>query len=743
MNILDYIDYRHGKLWVTEEFLTEELPWAPWAVSVNTIRNGTRKFRKAQSDRWENHPHIKLGRKVLINWSTIDFETLHPFKTIGLLLPPWEGDREGGLQTLVNQIKTAKEADRQFAHASIIDDLDTQWMAYFRSTDEHYYQSKYKVNRAGGDTRANHLAQSVAILRLLHSGNLCGLDTKKDLQVAIAQRVKELDLYGKGLNSYDRLRKTQTEYKQALQNPDEDERDVVVSGHYGNQKRLKFDDTHWTAAMRYYFGMVHQQKPDKWAAWRDYSNFMIMEEGLSQDEIIQYSRFKQITLEKEVVDIAAKIRHGGPYYEAYVRPFVLRQKMQYSNTLTAGDGWEPGRSVDYRWFDPKKKRWVNRTGTMNVWLWYDWKSKAIISHNVAPFENSHQIRNSFRDIIGLHGSCPRAVMVDKKWAEQEDTSRMFEKADVMIAQKKAYSPKTNLAERNNKESNKIHRYLDEFWVNMTFNHSLQSQHNEEKIGGVKPMSEADFRAMVYKIIERYNHTPLESLNGRTPMEVYLSNMDPKCRAFDPLELTWIFGEKTITTVHNYGLKIKIASKEYEFLIRPEDMRTYQRASPKHDKVRVYYDERDMDSVDIYAFADKDDDNTDSYICTLTNADRVRVEPINLDDTPGHDQKLGWQKKRGDVLDDIIQEKVDYMDEIEETMGWNTASYMNASQEQYKEAHSNAVAKVYRNYHQDREEQEGHRVIREAPVKNKSKAAVIDEDEKFRIYQERAKQNPNP
>ena len=733
MIITDYIDYRSGQLWVTESFLAEELPCAPWQISINTIRNGTRKYRKHQSsDRWENHPHIKLQRQVLINFDTIDFEEIRPFKGTNLDIP----DKA----TLINLWQSAKQADREAAQVGLIDDLDERWMAYYQGPDERYYQSKFGVNRAKGDTRANHLAQSVAILRLLASGELCGFSNKKDLQTAIAQRVKELELYGKGLNSYDRVRKTLTAYRKSLKDSDQDERDVVVSGHYGNEKAQKFDDLHRTVMLRYYLGLVHQQKPDKWAAWRDYYNFMITEGGCAPHETIKYARFKQITLEKSIEDMAAAIRHGGAAYEAFIRPFVLRQEMLYSNTLVAGDGWEPGHSAKFRWFDPKKKRWINRTGTMNVWLWYDWKSKAILSHNIAGFENSHQIRMSFRDIIGLHGSCPRAVMVDKKWQDQSDTSRMFEKAGLFIAGKKAHSPWTSIAERNNKEMNKLHRYLDEFWVNMTQNHSLQSQHNEEKIRGGKSkffeekqesgkhLEEAELRALVLKIIERYNHTPVKSLGGRTPMEVYEASKDPKCTKPDPLDLMWMFGETTVAKTHNYNVKIKIASVEHTFLIRPEDINTYRKASPKHNRVRIYYDERHLESVDLYSYTDKEDQAGDAYICSAINSDRVRVDPINLDDAEGHDAKLGWQKKRGDTVDQLIKDELQYMDEIDETMGWDTATYMSMSQDQYKAAHSNAVAKKYTSYHQEREAWEGHRVLQESadPV------TVMTDDEKYEL-----------
>lgn len=718
------MDIREGKLWVTEAFLTEELPIAPWCISSVTVRMGTMRFRRQQSTLWENYPHIKLKRKVLISLESIDFDTINPFKN-GLFNAP-------SISEILNQYKSFLTTRKQEYDLQLVDELEERWMAYYKGLDERYYQQEWQVNKARGEQKANHLAQSIAILRLLHSGDLCGFSSKKDLQQAVATKVSELNLYGKGLSSYSRLRTTLASYRKALNDPDTDEREVVVSNHHGNQRRLKFDLDHRAAALRYY---LDGKKPDKYSSWLDYVNFMRLEAETSKEDCIQYKRFCQITQEKEVIDMAAMKRHGGAEYHAYIAPFVLRKPFQFSLTLVAGDGWEPGRSVKFKWWNPNKKRFEQRTGTMSVWLWYDVKTKFILSHNVAPFENSYQIRMSFRDIIHMWGECPTSAMVDKKWMNQEHTKRMFEKADVFLQPKKAYSPWTNPAERNNKENNKIHRYLDDYWVNMTQNHSQQSRHNEEHVRGASSMSESDFRAMVYEIIERYNSQILKSLGGKTPQEAFLSSeRDPHCKAFNPLDLTWIFGEKTVSTVRNYNVEITVATKTYLFCVAPEDIRAFQQASPHKNKVRVYYDERHMDTADLYAFSDEKDESGDVYICTAINADKIRVSGSTLERSrdPEHDAKLGWQQKRKATLDEIIEERIEELQQVEDSIGWNTAAFMNASQQRYKEAHSNEVAKQYRDYHQDREDFEGHRVT----VDKKGVPQVMDSDQEFEIMRQK-------
>ncbi|MEQ8685469.1 MAG: hypothetical protein RIE86_09255 [Imperialibacter sp.] len=710
MSLTDLIAYRSGKLYVTEKYLVEVL-----GMKQNSVRDGMKRFRKHATTNWENSEAIKLGRKKLINFDTIPFETSFPFNSKGC--HPFDAGVSPALPNkarLIADLKAEQATVVQANLSSFFDALPEKWAAFYQGTDELYFQNEFNVNRHAAYNKAKDLSTCVAILRFLVSVGSgateveakTGYPSKKDLQEAVLEHIKAMGL--KGLpHSWDRLRKYESQYKKLSQsdtNPSPsgggaqraegvDPRTVVVSGHQGNTSAQKFDEVQRTALLETY---LRPHKPDKLECWMDFKALLVKEENMAEDKIISYSRFKQITLERDIALLAAKCRGGSSYYETFVRPFILGKKPEYSMSLVAGDGWQPGRSVKFKWRNPKTGQTVDRQGTMNVWLWFDVKSSFIYSHSVEPFETGNQIRQSFRDIIALQGKCPASVIIDKKWKEQSDTKRMFEKAGVKIENKRAYNPKSNPAERNNKELNKHHRRIDKFWVDMT-NNMAEWKHNEEHVRQGKAMEEAEFREMIYQIIERHNYTARKSLGGRTPYEVSQEAIFPQCQSFSPLELTWIFGETTRTTVRNWDVKIEIATRKYHFCIMDADMPTYYRNQHRHDNwVRVYYDERYMDTVDIYSITDEHDTTGDKYICTAINADQIRVNKATVEEPLDH--RFDLQRQRQEAVDQIIADELEHHQQMKDSLGWDEAAVMSVSQERYKEAHSNAVAQQYRNFH---------------------------------------------
>lgn len=698
-----------------------------YGISANSIKSGMMRFRQGKTDRWANDQDRKLGKKSLIEFDSIDW-------TLAINPPNKE--------QLLSELTTLHKQE-QLLQAKSIPDI---WAPFYQALDERYFQSKYNVNsgRANGRNRARELAIGCAIFRMLNTYSTkakiqahTGFQSKADLYDAVFEYIKNYDEGGlyEMPSSYRRFKPKFNDFREALKSKDTDPRDTLPSERHGNQIGVKFTHEHRTVFMEVY---LDPAKPDKLHAFLDYKSVMQTLYNYSEEQIIGYTRFKQITLEKGMKILAAKCRHGGPYYECFVRPFVIRKPPIYSMSLVAGDGWMPGRTVRYeRMVLNEKKIRVRKVfnRAMTVWCWFDWKSKAILNHYIIPNENSEAIRKSFRDILNLHGGCPLSVMLDKSWTKQKDVAAMFETAGVMIQDKRAYNPKSMIAERNFKETNKHHRNVDPYWVDIT-NNTVEFKHNEEWVRDATPVDEADFREMILRVIERHNHTPLASLDGKTPWQVLEENKNPEMKQFDPLELTYIFGGMRNPKVRNYRFEIDIASRKYEYYIREEDLFTYNKHARKDDKVVAYYDELNMDQVYLYAYDTAEDKSTHRFICAAYDTEEIAINASRYEEEL--DSKFAAQQSRGAALDQWIDETMAEHKEEMEAIGLSHETVMQASQARFKEAHSNAISQAYRRHVNQRDESEGYPV--KAPDK---KEPVVSEKEKRKLLEQRMNKETPP
>jgi hypothetical protein len=683
-----------------------------YGISEGVIKESMNRARKG-SGSWFNIPDPKDARKKLIQFDTIPSTTILRYN-----IPSPE--------SLFAEKQADKISDNQDLRQELIDNLQSKWMFYYDGTDEKFFQDTYNVNYdLSKGNRAKQLAICAAIMRFLHNNKKkadiiqnTGLLSREELLNGVCHLLNKLNLYGLP-SSYDRLRTKYYEWSKACENHELDPRTCLVSAKYGNDHAQKFDEKHMAVLKEVY---LRPHKPDIHKSWIDYSKLVTNEYG---NVPVKLSRFKQICNSSEVRTLAGKCRDGSSYYEVYVRPFHLRKNPEYSLSLVAGDGWMPGHSVK-----------VMRDGKMiskglTVWYWMDWKSEAILSWAIRMNEDSHGVRQSFRDIMSLYNVCPASVIIDKKWQEQSDTKRMFEKAGVFLQSKRAYNPKSTKIERNNKEVNKLHRQLDEYWVNMTPGRSMNNRHNDEHLRGGEAMEYTEFESMITTIFNTHNNTPLEKLKGKTRLEAMQESIYPKCKTYNHLEVTWMFGVRhpKPVTVRNFRIQFDIATKRYEYIIPSDKMIDFTKSNVKGHRVKIYYDERFMDTVDIYSFNDESDDTADRYICTCTNANDIKYSAAQVEMTERDWINFHNQQNRGKIIDKYISENLAEKDQILEDSQFDRASVMIVSQENYKKAESTEMALMYKNYYSDQEQEPATKV----PVKKASKTSLSEERAKFNKY----------
>lgn len=647
--------------------------------------------------------NIRVNGKRYVDYDSINWPDIKPFKN---------GSAYPDKLTLIDQVTKERKQLVEEAKSDMFESLPSLWNEYYQQADERWYRQEKRVNngRCGDQSKSEDLATGMAILRFLYTNsNLATIKfttngtytSKKELQTAVGAYLRQMNPRLQGFpTNYDSIRKLTNKYKKAVESGD-DPRELLLHGNTGNDHNLKLDEAQELVIQELY---LQPRKPDFYAVYRDYFNWCIRHLGKKENELVSYTRVKQYCTTPEMQLISSKVRDGSAYYDSVFRPFVLRKSPEYSMSLISGDGWEPGRSARFNWFNPKTRKWQMRTGTMNVWYWYDWKSKYILSHRVSGFENGQQIRLSFRDIIAMYdGRVPRSVMIDLKWQNNPEISSMMDKAGVMYQEKQAYAPKTNRIERNNKEMNKLHRQFDEYWANMDRKtNSVRHQHNDEHLRGVDPLTEQELNEMVMTLIQTHNNTMYKSLGGKTPRQVFFESISPDCRVVDALEQTWLFGERTIVRVKNYTVSVTVSTITYTYVIPNESRIDLTRQIGKDWRVKVYYDERHMDQVDIYVYEREDSDITDRYICTAINSDKVRVNSSSVEagDDKDHSRNLAYQKAGVNVVDKYIQDLEESRVQRAGKLDINLASVRAMSQEKFKEAMSDEVARQYKSYYED-------------------------------------------
>jgi len=756
MQLTDHIISLDDRIWVTTKYL-EYL-----GLSLNTIKSGYKRYRSGRGQSWEPNLTEKLNNCTLIAYDSI---------------PPEQSSLYGipTIEEITSHLAIDEAEELEITQKSIPE----LWKPFYKVEDSIWFQTKYNVNgnRANGRDRAKELAIGCAILRMLNTYSTkskiqkyTGFACKSDLYEAVYAYAKS---YGEGglyeiPTTYRWLRPKVKGWAEADKHNEDPRLVFNLERHLENDHALKFTSEHQAAFMMYYLNPIGDkklgQKLPLLSCHRHYVNNMLHEFGIAEEECVDIGAIRaHFNKTRERKNLVRKARHGTTYFDSYVMPYIIGKSPEYSFSLVAGDGWMPGRTVITRrkiWNESKKDYVIQtRKRGINVWIWYDWKSKAILAHYLSPTETGEGIRKSFRDILSFWGIVPGSVMIDKKWTQQSDIQRLFEKADVHIESKKPYRPQGSIAERNNKEVNKYFREEDPFWVNMDRNtHTPEFRHNEDWVRNAAPVEEEEFLKTLHRIIHRYNNTPLKSLDGQTPLEVLQENINPLCRKVDPLESNFIFGDRRgPIKVSAYNFDIQIATKTYRYAIGFEikngkvdnnnDHIRFDRTVRPSERVLVYFDEKHMDTVDIYSYIDEDDPTTHRYMMTAVNQDLIRVNRSSFEQNPG--QRKALQDRRLKIAKDHYDQQLreiaenaknwGLLEEMEDESGdvrYDVTTLYQNGQAAEKERAANEVNTAYDTYHMDREYEEMV-IVKDAP---KPKQSVSSEEKRRLLEQQMKKLN---
>jgi len=386
-------------------------------------------------------------------------------------------------------------------------------------------------------------------------------------------------------------------------------------------------------------------------------------------------RTVQDFLQKEAIQYA-KGRHGWQHEDNQLRPYMKRLRPSPFGTVT-GDGIVLNRPVKYEYTRNGKKMYT--TSQLVIWIWYDWHTETILSSRIAPLgkgESGELLRQSFRDILNFWGGlCPHSVQIDKSWAQDANVKTMFENAGVFVMPKKAYNPKASFAERLNRELKRQHKAYDAGWV--TFRKfSADNRPNPDQLKA--PMSEAEARRLWLDIQQVYNPQPIDD-------QCVLAGLN--------------------------------ASKKYTY-----NFPAYQYKELKGStkpRVRVKFDERDMETVQVFAFADEANEAKDVWLASVSQTAKFNASVLEWtkDDAKAYQK----QKEHRDQYDAWQENEEEYLELASAAMDVSLG-IEKVGQDRYKEALEAQEANAMRKYYEDLDRASGKKVETRKPTGSEKKSA---------------------
>ena len=494
--------------------------------------------------------------------------------------------------------------------------------------------------------------------------------------------------------------------------------EFVPARYHANDNRLLLEQEHRTILIQLF------RKPEKLSRKEIFIRYQYIINNDYGTPTASYNTICRFLRTQFSKTITAEGRYGRKYFEENFAIHTKRSNVRNSFTLCAADGLQLGRAVIFK---------DKKVGQVTIWIMYDWFSGAILGYSIDRTESFEGIRAGFRDLLKKqNGICPKELVIDTKWVNNSEVKNLFEsKAGILLRKKRPYNPRDSKAERFNEIFNTIHRQIDSGWASIT-NHDKEKVHNPTHLREIRPVTFEEIHHIITDVVNIYNKDR-DPLKGKSRYETCLSNISEAPKVFNVLDQVKLFGDNRLVTVKSGYFKIKINSKTYEF-----EVTDYHKHYDKLEnlRLRVYYDQSDMSSVEAFYIKDESNPAHDTYMgaCIINKT----FNPSKVEQTNEDRQVMQGQMKRAAQLEKKIREAKEKHEELVNTLDIRS-SIERAGQDRYKEALSSEVAQLYKQVDEDTMRGKDLQVVEVSEPKqirnrkNDFKPVDKEEDENYEHY----------
>ncbi|WP_143164250.1 hypothetical protein [Hymenobacter daecheongensis] len=369
-----------------------------------------------------------------------------------------------------------------------------------------------------------------------------------------------------------------------------------------------------------------------------------------REPICTESGMKAFLLRNDVRQFTAWERDGHASIEKYL-PHVRRERPSYSLSKGGYDGF----SLDfYTTMDGARVM-------LTMVAVFDYHSEAITGFSVGLVENGFMVREMYRNHLNqLDGRSFIEIESDRFSGNlAKDTQQIFRRACQIITQPapndprgKAPNPKARFVERLGQELNRLAQNVEGWKGTNITSIDQQRKANPDYAGTASQGSLELGIRQVSKLVAVYNHEQVEKWNGQTRWQRLLADLNPEAPVLDALTRATLLSQHTVTSVRHAAVRITVGNKTHEYPF--PTYAKYAHKMGKGLKVRVYYDETNLASVDVFGFADAKDTGTDVHLATLGKGQRVQM--AKTEQTDGDQAELGRQDRQREAMREEMDRK---------------------------------------------------------------------------------------
>jgi hypothetical protein len=596
-------------------------------------------------------------------------------------LGKWQDDVKAALHIIANddtarglcpveyfKIKCLK--DQAEASKSALKQLIRLHESQFVSIEDFdYYRTFHKL----ASNKANDLMAAAGWLKLLNAfhtkteTNQIGFDSKLVLRENVLKVVREKELYGFKVSNLRVLQNKEYAWRDAFAKSLKDALSSLVPGYIGNanaQKlgkptgkddlllpsgRINLKEWHASTLILLYTNPGAANKFDKEETYRRYLRKCVAENQIP----VSLSRVKSFLNNQEVKLYTTWERDGFAQLDK-VLPHVKGKRPEYSLTKGGYDGLQ----VDF-YTDVEGKRMM-----LTVVAVFDYASEAITGFDVGMVENGLMVRNMYRNHLKNTGGKTYMELESDRFSGNlaAETTRLFKTTCNTLTQpkpndphKKAPNPKSRFVERVVQELNRLAQNVPGWKGTNITSIDRNRKPNPDYMSGNSVATYEEGVKQVLNLVNIYNNVALEKFDGKSRIEQFKQCLNPKAPVVSPELQALLLNQHTITTIRNSVVKITVNKRDYEYEF-------YQYTKLLHLinkklQVRVYFDETDMSTVDVFGFDDADNQDEDRYLATLGKL--TRVQRSKHEQTPEDLKRLGkMQHQRSTLLEDIDRKSLE-------------------------------------------------------------------------------------
>jgi len=383
-------------------------------------------------------------------------------------------------------------------------------------------------------------------------------------------------------------------------NEDEKERILLPGG--------KVDFSEWNARtlVWYYMNPDNGNKFDFENIYRRYQYKCKQE---NKPVAVSLSAIKDFLTTNEVKLYTTRERHGWAELDKML-PHVYGKRSQYSLSKGGYDGFV----VDFN------TRENGKQFMLTVVAMFDYMSEAVTGFDVGYVEDGKMVRTMYRNHLNQFGGRSYIEVESDRFSGNlaEETRGIFEKCCQYVTQPtpndpqaKAPNPKGRFVERLIQELNRLTQNV-EGWkgTNITSVDKNRKPNPDYRTGNyLSGYSESV--SQIIDLINVYNNDCYNREKSR--MQVCLENINPDAPQIPLENISLLLNQSTTVKVTSGLVAFEVNRKFYEYAFPEFDQHVH--AMMKGYKVKVFYDETDMETVDVFG-------EKEQYIATLGKLRRI-------------------------------------------------------------------------------------------------------------------------